>query len=86
MVTGIARTKKKRRRRVTGDPFDNGIGGVMDTENVADDSQEWVWKRFVFSQLFNLLAVNTQTPNTEYLIFNSIIRTFSRSNRKKKEA
>lgn len=55
----------------------------MDTENVADDTQEWVWKRFVFSQMFNLLAVNTQNSNTEYLIFNSIIRTFSRSTRKK---
>lgn len=83
LVTGIARTKKKRRRRATGDSFDNGVGGIMDTENVADDTQEWVWKRFVFSQMFNLLAVNTQNSNTEYLIFNSIIRTFSRSTRKK---
>jgi len=83
IVTGIARTKKKRRRRVTGDDNDSGIGGIMDTEGVIDDTLEWVWKRFIFSQLFNLVAVNTQTVNTEYLIFNSMIRIFSKAKTRK---
>jgi hypothetical protein len=82
LVNGIARTKKKRRRRATGDANDSGLGGIMDTEGVVDDAQEWVWKKFIFSQTFNLVALNTNTPTTEYLILNSVIRTFSRSTRK----